>query len=159
MTRDTVARNGLSWVVAFGGMTLLASCNPPAAQQEDQSPKIQQLERELAARDAEITDLKEMLVEERLKPKQRASPATVSKTMEDLAAGNEAGLEPVKAPTPSRYPGMCYKDYCPCKEPQGGPDMILCDQLEQGTDPSVDLMIAGRSMRQARRQRASGNEE
>lgn len=52
---------------------------------------------------------------------------------------------------------MCYKDYCPCDGEQGGPDMPLCDQLEQGIQPPVDLMIAGRAMREGRRQlEASG---
>jgi hypothetical protein len=35
-------------------MLLLTNCNPPATRQEDQSLKVQQLERDLAARDAEI---------------------------------------------------------------------------------------------------------
>ncbi len=52
---------------------------------------------------------------------------------------------------------MCYKDYCPCEGEQGGPDMPLCDQLEQGIQPPIDLMIAGRAMREGRRQlEASG---
>lgn len=52
---------------------------------------------------------------------------------------------------------MCYKDYCPCEGEQGGPDTPLCDQLEQGIQPPVDLMIAGRAMREGRRQlEASG---
>lgn len=51
-----------------------------------------------------------------------------------------------------QYPGNCYKDYCPCEPPQGGPDQLLCDQLEEGIEVDVQLMIAGRGMREARRQ-------
>jgi hypothetical protein len=139
---------------AFGAMLLLTNCNPPASRQEDQSLKVQQLERDLAARDAEIATLKELLVEERVKPKQTATAAVTDKARGG-SLGNDVSAEPVIPAAPSRYPGMCYKDYCPCKGPQGGPDEVLCDQLEQGTDPPADLMIAGRKMRQARREVAA----
>jgi hypothetical protein len=146
------ARVGTSTLRKFvaGAMLLLTNCNPPATGQEDQSWKVQQLERDLAARDAEIATLKELLVEERVKPKQTATVA--AKATGGGFSGNEVSAEPATVPVPSRYPGMCYKDYCPCEGPQGGPDEVLCDQLEQGTDPSADLMIAGRKMRQARRE-------
>ena len=154
--RDVFTGGGLLRAFAFGAMLMLISCSPPAAEREDQSLKIQQLERDLAKRDAEITALKELLLEDRLKPKQEA--ATVDKAIEDLNRGDQAEAAPVIAPPPSRYPSMCYKGYCPCKTPQGGPDMILCDRLEQGNDPAVELMIAGRKMREARRQMAAGND-
>jgi hypothetical protein len=136
-------------------MLLLTNCNPPTNGQEDQSSKVQQLERDLAARDAEIATLKELLVEERVKPRQTATAAVGRKATETGSAGIEVAAEPAYVPVPSRYPGMCYKDYCPCEGPQGGPDEVLCDQLEQGSDPSADLMIAGRKMRQARREVAA----
>ena len=135
---------------------MLASCSPPVAEREDQSLKIQQLERDIAQRDAEITALKELLLEDRLKSKQQTAAA--DKAMEDLKSANKIQATPVTGPPPSRYPGKCYKDYCPCKPPQGGPDMILCDHLEQGSDPPIDRMLAGRKMREARRQMATGNE-
>ena len=47
---------------------------------------------------------------------------------------------------------MCYKDYCPCEPPQDGMDSLLCDQLEERREVSIDMMIAGRGMREARRQ-------
>jgi hypothetical protein len=141
---------------AFGAMLLLTNCSPPVTGQEDQSSNVQQLERDLAARDAEIDTLKELLVEERVKPRQTVTAAVADKATGGGSLGNAAQAQPVAAPAPSRYPDMCYKDYCPCKGPQGGPDEVLCDQLEQGTDPSADLMIAGRKMRQARREVAAG---
>lgn len=49
---------------------------------------------------------------------------------------------------------MCFKDYCPCDPPQQGMDTVLCDQLEQGLEVDVELMIAGRGFREARRQAA-----
>lgn len=49
---------------------------------------------------------------------------------------------------------MCYKDYCPCEGEQGGPDMLLCDRLEAGLPVETDMMITGRTMREARRQLA-----
>ncbi len=52
---------------------------------------------------------------------------------------------------------MCYKDYCPCDPPQGGPDQIICDQLEEGIDVPVEMLISGRGMREARRQMAEGD--
>jgi hypothetical protein len=61
-----------------------------------------------------------------------------------------APIETANAPELSL--NLCYKDYCPCEPPQGGPDQILCDQLEAGIDVDVQLMIAGRGMREARRQ-------
>lgn len=129
---------------------MLASCSPPAGEREDQSAKIQQLERDVATRDAQIAELKELLLKERLEQRQQVTAAVVDKRMGDRSAANEAQAEPAIPPTPSRYPNMCYKDYCPCEGAQGGPDEILCDQLEQGVDPAVDLMIAARKMRQAR---------
>ena len=68
------------------------------------------------------------------------------------SSGGGAGATP-----PTRSVAMCYKDYCPCDPPQGGPDSVLCDQLEEGIRPEVDLMIAGRGMREARRQLATGD--
>jgi hypothetical protein len=94
-------------------------------------------------------------VEERVKPKQTATAAVTDKAARGGSLGNDVSAEPANVPVPSRYPGMCYKDYCPCDGPQGGPDEVLCDQLEQGSDPSADLMIAGRKMRQARREVAA----
>lgn len=154
--KDVATRERLLGVLALGAMLLLNSCSPPTSEREDESLKIRQLERTLAERDAEIAALKELLLEDRLKQKKQA--AAFDKAMEDRSGTNEAQTPPVIAPPPSRYPSMCYKDYCPCKAPQGGPDMILCDQLEQGIDPAVDLMIAGRKMREARRQVATRNE-
>lgn len=53
---------------------------------------------------------------------------------------------------PGSEVAMCYKDYCPCDPPVEGPDMPLCDQLGEGIQPDVELMIAARAMREARRQ-------
>lgn len=50
------------------------------------------------------------------------------------------------------YPNNCYKDYCPCEQPQEGMDSVLCDQLEAGLDVPIESMIAGRGFREARRQ-------
>lgn len=65
--------------------------------------------------------------------------------------------EPLSVAAPVPAQNMCYKDYCPCEGEQGGPDMTLCDQLEQGIDVDIRLMIAGRSMREVRRQLATGD--
>jgi hypothetical protein len=54
----------------------------------------------------------------------------------------------------TKYPGNCYKDYCPCEQPQEGMDSVLCDQLEAGLDVPIESMIAGRGFREARRQAA-----
>ncbi|MFC3699933.1 hypothetical protein ACFOOJ_21080 [Sphingobium xenophagum] len=63
----------------------------------------------------------------------------------------------VSETSPAPPQNMCYKDYCPCEGEQGGPDMTLCDQLEQGIAVDVRMMIAGRSMREVRRQLATGD--
>jgi uncharacterized coiled-coil protein SlyX len=154
--REVVIGRTLLRVFAIGAMLVLTSCRPPAAERADQTLRIQQLERDLAKRDAQITALKELLLEDRLNPKQEA--ATVAKAIEDLKTANEAQTESV-TPPPSQYPSMCYKEYCPCKPPQGGPDKDLCRQLEQGQDPAVELMIAGRKLREERLQITSRNEE
>lgn len=52
----------------------------------------------------------------------------------------------------AQYPDNCYKDYCPCEPPQGGADTLLCDQLQEGIPVDIQLMIAGRGGREARRQ-------
>ena len=52
---------------------------------------------------------------------------------------------------------LCYKDYCPCEPPQGGPDMQACDMLQAGIPVDARMMIAGRAMREARRQIATGD--
>jgi hypothetical protein len=154
--RDTVVASALARVMAIGATLLLTSCNPPAAQQGDQSPRIQQLERDLASRDAEVAALKELLLEERLKPEVQAAPAEAAKAIGDRTLMNEAEAIPGIAPTSSRYPHMCYKDYCPCTGPQGGPDEVLCGQLEQGQEPALELMVTGRKLREERRKTTDG---
>lgn len=71
--------------------------------------------------------------------------------------GVEAATGQTVAQASSQYPGKCYKDYCPCDPPQGGGDSVLCDQLEEGQDPDINLMIAGRGMREARREMDTGD--
>lgn len=63
---------------------------------------------------------------------------------------NEPEVEP--RPIEQQYPGNCYKDYCPCEPPQGGPDQLICDRLEEGLSVDVEMMINGRALREARRQ-------
>jgi len=85
-----------------------------------------------------------------------AAAAAGAKTSTLRPAVDAVEANETRAPTKAAV-AMCYKDYCPCDPPQGGPDSVLCDQLEAGEDVAVDSMIAGRGMREARRQiQASG---
>lgn len=76
-----------------------------------------------------------------------AKAKTEARPPEEIA---EVEPAPVAASQPA--PAMCLKDYCPCDQPQDGPDSVLCDQLEQGIPVDQQMMIAGRGMREGRRQ-------
>jgi hypothetical protein len=90
-----------------------------------------------------------------------ALKADVAKLEAELAA-----RRPVSIPTkPSgstnvaakRPIDMCYKDYCPCDPPQGGPDALLCDRLQEGLPVETEMMINSRALREARRQIAESD--
>jgi hypothetical protein len=74
------------------------------------------------------------------------------------AAPDDSTSEPdtteVATASAAKYPGNCYRDYCPCDPPQEGMDSVLCDQLEAGLNVPIESMIAGRGFREARRQAA-----
>lgn len=92
--------------------------------------------------EAELNEVR--AANELLKAAARGSvDAPADAPMDDIPLADQAMPAPVD---------MCYKDYCPCDPPQGGPDSVLCDQLEAGIPVEVDMMIAGRGMREGRRQ-------
>jgi hypothetical protein len=84
------------------------------------------------------------------RPAARSPASGTGGPMDDVMMDAEPAA-PARPPALARA-AMCYKDYCPCDAPQGGPDTVLCDQLEEGIEVPIDLMIAGRGMREARRQ-------
>jgi hypothetical protein len=47
---------------------------------------------------------------------------------------------------------LCWQDYCPCEQPQGGPDEFLCRRLRAGLPVDDEQMSIGAGMRDARRQ-------
>lgn len=99
------------------------------------------------ARDAEIANLNAEIAD------LNAERAAKVELPEPRVQPREESVAVVPKPRQAK----CYKDYCPCDLPQGGPDSILCDQIEQGIEVDVQMMIAGRGMREARRQMATGN--
>lgn len=101
------------------------------------------LEEQLAERKKELAALRSELAA------LKRSEAPAAGPMHDI--GDEEATSSTAA---SQYPGNCYKDYCPCEAPQEGMDTLLCDQLEEGLEVDVQLMIAGRGFKEARRQAA-----
>src|SRR4051812_41733894 len=115
-------------------MLLLSACGPAdqTRQLQEQSNQIAGLKSQLAQRDAMLADLKAEA--QRLK----VAPALAgSGNVND--GREEAPKEAVAKAPQSRYPNNCFKDYCPCDPPQGGPDSVLCDQLEAGENVDLDL--------------------
>ncbi|WP_422058637.1 hypothetical protein [Sphingomonas sp.] len=133
---------------ALAALLLLAGCSGgeeiPDANLVNE---IESLRSELMDRDAEISNLKVALNEE-IARRRGSAPEAIS--------AGKLGSGSRDQPTRER-PAMCYKDYCPCDPPQGGPDQIICDQLEEGIDVPVEMLISGRGMREARRQMAEGD--
>ncbi|WP_301090102.1 hypothetical protein [Sphingomonas sp.] len=123
------------------------ACEPVALQQRnadlekalrDEQATTKRLSLELAAEKAEVAVLRDELRSN----VQKSEPSALT---EPLAGKSSSPVE------------MCFKDYCPCDPPQGGPDTVICDQLEQGIPVDIQLMIGGRGMREARRQMAEGD--
>ncbi|MCP3729279.1 hypothetical protein M9978_02460 [Sphingomonas sp. MG17] len=112
--------------------------------------QVADLRQKLEDREGEVASLKAALNEE-IGRRRAASAATADppKDRETEPSSREAKARP--------QPAMCYKDYCPCEPPQGGPDTVICDQLEAGIDVSIEMLIAGRGMREARRQISEGD--
>lgn len=120
----------------------LTACGPDRAAEGGNS----------AAQQTRITELElelntALAANELLNARARIAPAIAAPV--DDAPMDDIPLADQHIPAPL---DMCYKDYCPCDPPQGGPDTVLCDQLEEGRPVQVDMMIAGRGMREARRQ-------
>jgi hypothetical protein len=115
---------------------LLSACQQDGMAADANVMENPQVVRALAERDHELQELRRKVVE-------LETDAGIAKVASRRAA-----------PPPEAIP-KCYKDYCPCDAPQGGPDMLFCDQLEQGIVVPVDQLIVGRSMRETRRQLAT----
>lgn len=133
-------------------LVLLAGCSPVGADADKSSDGLTPANKNdlIAARDREIAALKAEVAQLQA-DKGSATPRPVAPARITREATDEP--EPLApAPRAEQYPGLCYKDYCPCEQPQEGMDMILCDQLEEGLDVPIELMIAGRGSRESRRQ-------
>lgn len=150
MTTERPAAIGIILLTA-----LLSGCGAEPAAVTAAAHKLEQARKTIVALQTENTELKRQLGAEKvhvqfLRDTRDQEDAERRRT----AVSSEDG---VSGSAPVRAVAMCYKDYCPCDPPQGGPDSVLCDQLEEGIRPEVDLMIAGRGMREARRQIATGD--
>lgn len=140
----------MRWVAVFWLVSLLGGCSSPIKSDSSASNAMTDATRAsddagsanatIALRDAEIAKLKDEVA-----ALKAASQAPIPE--DRVAAAPIAAKPPAVA--------QCFKDYCPCDPPQGGPDMVLCDQIEQGIAVDPQLMIAGRGMREARRQIAT----
>lgn len=125
-------------------LSLSACSNVPSTQVADlqgqlreRNKTIASLQRDLAAEKALVAAMRNVEAAE-VRARQSTPPVATP-------ANDEPATQAV---------AMCFKDYCPCDPPQGGPDTVLCDQLEAGIEPDIQSMIAGRGMREARRQLA-----
>lgn len=140
-------RVGLTLLLGTMISGALTACEPLGQQQriaelekslEGERAKTKQLRLELAAEKAEIAAMEQVYTS-------RPRPAAAPPAVEPTPTVSKPAVE------------MCFKDYCPCDPPQGGPDTVICDQLEQGIPVDIQLMIGGRGMREARRQMAEGD--
>ncbi|WP_373487473.1 hypothetical protein [Blastomonas sp.] len=88
-----------------------------------------------------------------------AEIAEAERKRNELADENKAeAARMASAPALDPEPlDLCFKDYCPCEPPQGGPDMLLCDMLETGQPVDEQMLISGRAMREVRRQLDTGD--
>lgn len=125
-------------------LSLSACSNVPAVQ-------VTELQGQLQERDKMIASLRRELNTE------KAYTAALLKARDELfdasRLSSKATTRPATKPATQQV-SMCFKDYCPCDQPQEGMDSILCDQLEAGLEVSIESMIAGRGGREARRQMA-----
>lgn len=98
-----------------------------------------------------LTSADEPATTEETSPAEESVAAVDDEPMHDIhPEGAAIVADAVRAN--QQYPGNCYKDYCPCEDPQEGMDSMLCDQLEEGLDVPIEHMIAGRGGREVRRQ-------
>ncbi|MFZ5701801.1 MULTISPECIES: hypothetical protein [Pseudomonadota] len=123
-------------------ITIATACSAPGEQTKSPQQSVRELE-EATARLNAINA--EIAAAERRRSEMEAQEAQEAARVAALPA---ADPEPVD---------LCYKDYCPCEPPQGGPDMQACDMLQAGIPVDDRMMIAGRAMREARRQIATGD--
>jgi hypothetical protein len=94
---------------------------------------------------------------ERLQAENEALRRAATERQRPRAASSPAKKRVSKASAKPRSQSACYKDYCPCSQPQEGMDSVLCDQLEAGVQVPIESMIAGRGGREYRRQMATGD--
>lgn len=123
-------------------IAIATACSAPGEQTKSPQQSVRELEEATAslnAINAEIVEAERRRAELEAQEAEEAARA---------AAQAAADPEPVD---------LCYKDYCPCEPPQGGPDMQACDMLQAGIPVDERMMIAGRAMREARRQIATGD--
>ncbi len=156
MTRYPHKLRGHSLVGTFFLCTLLAGCGVEPAAVTAAAKEKEEAQKTIATLRADNAELKRQLGAEKVHVKVLLD----SRDREDAALHSTAATGLVAdagASAPVHSVAMCFKDYCPCEAPQGGPDSVLCDQLEEGIEPDIQLMIAGRGMREARRQMATGD--